>query len=224
MGGVVDKSAFGGCAADGPVGGGVVKSAFGGWAADGPDVLSVASSHGGDFRVDINELPAPVLLCRAAALANRERYLVARTPFVAGSSENVPRQEEQRGIVIESLARFPPHLPERFPERREHFAGHLEPQHMPLRPWVGRIIGPIPRPPSRNQLLDLPHGLSARHLQPVTFGIASGDSRELPDYGVLSSSCVPAQPGEARTPRGLLKTPRDPLRTSSIDPTWQHAR
>ncbi|HEY3497525.1 MAG TPA: hypothetical protein VGK73_22665 [Polyangiaceae bacterium] len=115
-------------------------------AADRPDVLRIASRHGGDFVVDIHELSAPVLLRGAAALANREGHLVARAPLVAGSSENIPRQEQQRGIVVERLACVPPHLPQRFPEGREHLPRHLEAQNMPLLPWVDRIIGQIPGP------------------------------------------------------------------------------
>jgi hypothetical protein len=99
---------------------------------DVPDVLSIALRHLDDFGTDFDELPAPLLRGTTAALANRERDLVARAPGVPVAVEGLPAKQQEGCVFVERLARIPTNLRHRFAEGRENVTRELEPEHVAL--------------------------------------------------------------------------------------------
>jgi len=89
------------------------------------DVLPVALGHLDDFWTDFDELPATLLRCSAAALANRERDWVARAAWVVGTLKNLTAEEQDGCVVIERRARVAADFRHRFAKCGEHLVGCL---------------------------------------------------------------------------------------------------
>jgi hypothetical protein len=113
-----------------------------------PDVLPVALGHFDGFWPDFDELTATLLRCPAAALANRERDLVARAARVLGAFEGLTAEEQDGCVVIERLARVAADFRHRFAKGREDVARELEAEHvalMELSSALGIPLTPIGR-------------------------------------------------------------------------------
>jgi hypothetical protein len=87
-----------------------------------PNVLPVALRHLDDFRTHVDELTSSLLLPPAAALANRERNLVARAPRVLRALESLTAEKQDGCVVIERLARVATDFRHCFAKGRKHLA------------------------------------------------------------------------------------------------------
>jgi hypothetical protein len=63
-------------------------------------VLPVAIGHRHDIRADRHEFPAGLLPALSARRANRKHDLVAGSTVVARPAEQLPRHQQQRGIIV----------------------------------------------------------------------------------------------------------------------------
>src|SRR6185369_11002898 len=72
---------------------------------DMPDALPVALGHLEDFGTDLDELTAPLLPSSAAALANRQRDLVARETRVLRAPESLTAEKQHGVVVVQRLPR-----------------------------------------------------------------------------------------------------------------------
>jgi hypothetical protein len=90
---------------------------------DVADMLPVALGHFDDFRGDSDELAATLLHAVPAALAHRERYLIARASSVPRALEHLAAKEQDGGILVERFAGVTPDLRHCFTKGREHLAG-----------------------------------------------------------------------------------------------------
>src|SRR6187399_794520 len=71
------------------------------------DVLPVALRQLDDFGTDLDGFAATLLRRPAAALANRERDLIARAPRVPVPLEGLAAEEQHGCLLIDSLPRVP---------------------------------------------------------------------------------------------------------------------
>jgi hypothetical protein len=122
------------------------------------DMLAVALGHFDDFGRNRDELAATLLHAVAAALAHRERDLIARASDVPRALKHLAAEEQEGGIFVERLAGIAPDLGHCFAKGREYLARQLESKHVPLRPHVRSIVRTASRTMSRNQLLNLADG------------------------------------------------------------------
>ena len=152
------------------------------------DVLRVALRHLQNLRAHFDELAAPFLPALSAALANRQRHLVARAPCFSRPSEYEPREREERGIVIERLPRIPPNLRHRFSKRREHLPCHLESQRVPLETRLGDIARQASRALPGDESFDVASSLAASDAEPGLLRARDGDARELAHRGKADSA------------------------------------
>src|SRR6187399_1009576 len=146
---------------------------------DMPDVLRVALGHLENVGSDLDELTAALLLHSAAALANRESDLVARTARVPAALERLATEEQDGCVVVERLARITAHFPHRFAKGGEGVARKLETEHVALEVQVRNVVRKAPRTMPADELLDLSHGPPPGGFEPVLFGGRSRHASEL---------------------------------------------
>ena len=83
------------------------------------DMLSVTGRHLDHVSAELDLLTSPILPATFAFIASREGDLVARSPWVGRSPENMACQEQQRRIVVERSAGVTAKLCHCLPKRRE---------------------------------------------------------------------------------------------------------
>jgi hypothetical protein len=80
------------------------RAHVGGHSVDVTDSLRIVGRHLDDLRRNVNLLAIALHASPPAALAHRQRDLVARPPFVRRPLEDGARHEQQRPVVVERLA------------------------------------------------------------------------------------------------------------------------
>jgi hypothetical protein len=89
---------------------------------DVADMLPIALGHFDDLGRDSHELAAPLLRAVPAALANRERYLIARASSLPRAFERLAAKKQDGRILVERFAGFAPDLRHCLAKGREHLA------------------------------------------------------------------------------------------------------
>ena len=151
--------------------------------ANVPDVLPVALGHLDDFGADFDELTATLLRRPPAALANRERDLVAGAARVLGAPQSLTAEEQDGCVVIESLARIAANFRHRFPKGGEDLAREVEAEHVALEAGVGNVVREASRTMARDEVLDLTHRPSPGDLKPLLLGGRGRNAGELAREG-----------------------------------------
>jgi hypothetical protein len=95
------------------------------------DMLRVTLRHLHDLRPYLDELSSSLLPPAPTFVANRERNLVVSPPLVRRAAENLARQEQKGGIVIERRFRLSTKLRHRFTERGVRFRRNFKSKDMP---------------------------------------------------------------------------------------------
>jgi len=134
------------------------------------DVLPIALSHLDDFGADFDELTATLLRRPPAALANRERDLVAGAARVLGAPQSLTAEEQDGCVVIESLARIAANFRHRFPKGGEDLAREVEAEHVALEAGVRDVVGEASRTMARDEVLDLTHRPPPGGFEPFPLG------------------------------------------------------
>jgi hypothetical protein len=153
-----------------------------------PDVLSVTLGHFEDFRTDFEALPATLLRCPAAALANRERDLVARTARVLGAPEGLTAEQQDGCVVIERLAGVAADFRHRLAKNGEDLAREVETDHVAPKAGVRNVVGEASRTMPSDEVLDLTHGSPARGFEPLLLGGRDCYASELAREGEADGS------------------------------------
>ncbi len=143
------------------------------------DVLRVTFGHLDHLASDFDELAAARLLSAPARRADIEGHLVACAPGILRSPKRLASQKHERGVIVERLSRVTPELGERFPKERQGLARDLEPQNVAAHLRILRVLRPVSRLMSRDELLDLAGAPSARGLESLALGLRNRNASEL---------------------------------------------
>jgi len=167
------------------------------------DVLTVAFGHLEDFGTDFDELAAPLLCGPAAALANRERDLVARTAWVLGTLENLAAEEQGGCVLIERLARVATNFRHRVAKHSENLAREVEAEDVALEARVRNVVGEASRTMTADELLDLTHGPPSGGFEPLLLGGGGRDASELSRVGKADGAGLEMASGFGQLFEGL---------------------
>jgi len=98
---------------------------------DPTELLRVTAGHLDDLGTDLDQLAAPVLPSAAARLANGQRDLIVGPSFFRRTAEDLARQEQQGGIVIERGTGISTDLRHRLSISGIRFGRNFKAQHVP---------------------------------------------------------------------------------------------
>src|SRR5258706_5929328 len=119
------------------------------------DILRVTGRHLDHVSAELDLLTSPILPATFAFIASREGDLVARSPWVGRSPENMACQEQQRRIVVERSAGVTAKLCHCLPKRRESLRRNVEPQDTAGKGCIGCVGGEIARLVPAHEAFDL---------------------------------------------------------------------
>ncbi len=171
------------------------------------DMLSVTGRHLDHVSAELDLLTSPILPATFAFIASREGDLVARSPWVGRSPENMACQEQQRRIVVERSAGVTAKLCHCLPKRRESLRRNVEPQD---------TLVPA------HEAFDLTNRSPSCDLDPLVLAFGSGNTGELtrrrpPDVAVAKGFSKLGQAFERfRYPQSLFGPPR-PVTKDALD-------
>jgi len=144
-----------------------------------PNALPVALRHRDDAGSDVEGLTATLLLRSTAALANRERDLVARAARILRTLEGLTAEEQDGRVVIERLARVATDFRHRFAKGREDSARKLEAEHVTLEVGVRNVVGKASRTMAGNEVFDFTYRPPSGGFEPIPLGGRRRDASEL---------------------------------------------